>query len=150
MRKKVYIPLLVFVLLLSTCYGEAFLRFNRIEEALFGQYLDFKVVNRSTYDALLPFSDRQYYFHIRMTPQSHGGRPNFLVVDEWAEDVDYYIGAFRREPTFSNSSLNLDGDLRLYRGDVTVPDTACDLYPCAVYWLEDRQHHQLFVSINSF
>jgi len=150
MKKRIFITTMIAVFLLSSCYGQVLIRFNRIERALFGESIKVEVLNRTMYNALFWFGDRQYYFHARTTSQGEGLRPNFLGIDNYAEEVEYYIGVFRREQTFSDSSLSSESELYLYRGDFTVPGSACASYPCAVYWLEDRRHNEVFVSVNSF
>ena len=150
MKKTAGIALAMVVLLLSSLYVNAQIRFDRVQHALFGERGSYAVVNRAMDDVMLPLADRQYYFHAAMTGSADDARPDVLFLQEEVAEREYYIRAFRAEETFADSSLSSDSTFRLYRGDMTIPGTACATYSCAVYWLEDRRHRQVFVSVNSF
>lgn len=150
MKKMASITVAMVVLLLSSLYVNAQIRFDRVQHALFGERGSHAILNRAMEDVLLPFADRQYYFHAAMTGSAEDARPDVLILQEEAAEREYYIRAFRAEETFADSSLSSDSAFRLYQGDMTIPGTACATFYCAVYWLEDRRHRQVFVSVNSF
>lgn len=149
MKKKIYIPILLTVTLLSSCYAQALIEFRRVERALLAENDSYDIANKYMRDAFFLFSERQYYFHIEVGP-GDDIRPRLLSFMNEAAETDYIVSAFRRIETFSDSSLSSNSDFLLYRGDISVAGTPCASYPCAVYWLEDRIHGEVFVSVNSF